>query len=193
MLNVENYKEKFKDHVATVTDYGNIKVLDFKKPDSIYYQIRFLFEENCYKLHISGDLGDLTATNECNMTLEKFSDFINNPEYFIEKIDCCSRDIYYYNEKLAIEQMKDFIKKYDLEEELLDSYYGSNIEEIIQEIFSDFDDETGIGIKGCNIIEEVLPEYYLMREVRNMGKTSTGIIELYLLAFKLAMEQLENN
>lgn len=30
-------KQKFKDHKATFTDYGNIKILDFKKPNSTEY------------------------------------------------------------------------------------------------------------------------------------------------------------
>ena len=38
--------ERFKNHKATFTDYGNIKILDFKKPGSIEYRIRFLFEED---------------------------------------------------------------------------------------------------------------------------------------------------
>ena len=34
--------EKFKNHIATFNDYGNIKIIDFKKPDSIEYRIRFI-------------------------------------------------------------------------------------------------------------------------------------------------------
>ena len=29
-MDIEKQKEHFKDHVATFTDYGNIKILDFK-------------------------------------------------------------------------------------------------------------------------------------------------------------------
>ena len=43
-------KEKFKNHIAVFTDCGNIKILDFKNPNSNDYRIRFLFEEDCYKL-----------------------------------------------------------------------------------------------------------------------------------------------
>lgn len=58
-MNLERQKERFKNHVATLTDYGNIKILDFKEPGSSIYRIRFLFEEDYYRLHISGDLGEL--------------------------------------------------------------------------------------------------------------------------------------
>lgn len=190
MINLEEQKKRFKDHVATLTDYGNIKILDFKNPNSINYRIRFLFEEDYYKLHISGDLGELTATNCSNMTLADFKDFIGNPYYFIEKINCHSRDIYTYDEDIAIKEMREFIKEYELEEELLDNSWEEDIEHIIEEIFYDFDEKNGIGPKGCEILEEVIE---ICPKIYNMGKISTGIVELYLLAFELAMEQMKNN
>lgn len=131
-MDLEKQKEHFKEHIATFTDYGNIKILDFKKPNSLEYRIRFLFEEDYCRLHISGDLGELIATNYNNMTYEKFSDFVNDVGYFEQKIDCHNRPIYTYDEELA-------------REELLE-----------------------------------------------MAKKETGILELYMLAFKLAKEQLDS-
>ncbi len=104
-MDLEKQKEHFKEHIATFTDYGNIKILDFKKPNSLEYRIRFLFEEDYCRLHISGDLGELIATNYNNMTYEKFSDFVNDVGYFEQKIDCHNRPIYTYNEELAREEL----------------------------------------------------------------------------------------
>ena len=70
----EREKKCFECHKATLSDYGTIKMLDFKRPESSYYRIRFLFEEDYYRLHISGDLGSLTAANCTNMTYEKFAE-----------------------------------------------------------------------------------------------------------------------
>lgn len=67
-MNLEKQRENFKNHIAKFTDYGNIKILDFKEPESSHYRIRFLFEEDYFRLHISGDLGELVATNYSNMT-----------------------------------------------------------------------------------------------------------------------------
>ena len=67
-MDLKKQKEHFKNHVATFTDYGNIKILDFKAPGRSDYRIRFLFEEDFYRLHISGDLGEMTASNYNNMT-----------------------------------------------------------------------------------------------------------------------------
>ena len=100
-MNLEKQKERFKNHIATFTDYGNIKILDFKALNTSNYRIRFLFEEDYCRLHISGDLGELIASNYDNMTYEKFSDYVNNTSYFEEKIDCHNRAIYVYDEDKA--------------------------------------------------------------------------------------------
>ena len=110
-MNLEKQKENFKDHIATFTDYGNIKILDFKRPNSSEYRIRFLFEEDHCRLHISGDLGELIASNYYNMTYEKFSDFVNDVGYFEGKIDCHNRPIYTYDEDLAREELLEMAKR----------------------------------------------------------------------------------
>lgn len=101
MIDLEREKENFKNHKAIFTDYGNIKILDFKNPNSNEYRIRFLFEQDYCRLHISGDLGELVAVNYNNMTFEGFKDFVNNIGYFNEKISCHDRRIYTYDEAEA--------------------------------------------------------------------------------------------
>lgn len=81
-------KQKFKDHKATFADYGNIKILDFKKPNSTEYRIRFIFEEDYCRLHISGDLGQLVATNYRNMCWIGFNDFVEDVGAYEKTIKC---------------------------------------------------------------------------------------------------------
>lgn len=192
-MNLERQKENFKNHVAKFTDYGNIKILDFKNPESSNYRIRFLFEEDYYRLHISGDLGELIATNYKNMTFEHFSDFVHNTGYFEEKIDCHSRSIYCYDENLAKKELIERIKEY----ELLDytSAYDweddeeERIEDIVDDILTDFSDSTGIGSKGYETLSDLDCDAWEWASY--IGRKETGILELYMLAFELAMEQLK--
>lgn len=191
-MNLEKQKENFKNHVAKFTDYGNIKILDFKNPDSSNYRIRFLFEEDYCRLHISGDLGELIATNYNNMTFNKFTDFVNNTGYFEEKIDCHSRHIYMYDEDLAREKLAEYIKEY----ELLDytSKYdwedeAERMEDIIDDIMEDFSDITGISSKGYDALCDLDCDCF--EYAYNLGKKETGILDLYMLAFELAMEQIK--
>lgn len=192
-MDLEKQKEHFKNHKAVFTDYGNIKILDFKNPDSSHYRIRFLFEEDYCRLHISGDLGELTATNYSNMTYGKFSDFVNNVDYFKEKIDCNNRKLYVYDENQAREELLEMAEEHDW---LLFSdkysYEGDDKERlsnIIDDILYDFDPDRGIGSKGYEELDDL--ECDAFEFAGHIGKQETGILDLYMLAFKLAKKQLD--
>lgn len=194
-MNLEKQKEHFKNHIATFTDYGNIKILDFKAPDTCIYRIRFMFEEDYCRLHISGDLGELTASNYNNMTYEGFSNYVNNVDYFKEKINCLSRSIYVYDYEKALEELRQRAADEGDWLEISDRYdYETNdevrLESIIDDILDDFSESTGISGDGCEALEEINPDAWEF--AYNIGKTETGILDLYMLAFKLAQEQLQN-
>lgn len=192
-MDLERQKENFKNHTATFTDYGNIKILDFANPNSSHYRIRFLFEEDYCRLHISGDLGELIATNYNNMTFNKFTGFVNNTGYFEEKVDCHNRAFYYYDEDVARKELREkleeykwlsYTDKYDWEHD-----DEKRLEYILDDILSDFSDDTGLGSKGYEELSEFDSDYW--EWAYGLGKKSTGILDLYMLAFKLAIEQLK--
>ena len=126
------------------------------------------------------------------MTFDKFSDFVNNTGYFEEKIDCHSRAIYRYDEDTAREQLKEYIEEYGLLY-CTDRYIWESdeekLEDILNDVLSDFSDATGIGSKGYEVLYELDSDYW--EWAYDLGKKSTGILDLYMLAFKLAMEQLK--
>lgn len=193
---LERQKENFKKHKANLMDYGNIKVLDFKNPDSNEYRIRFLFEEDYCRLHITGDLGSLIACNFYNMTYEKFSGFVNNTGYFEQKIDCLDRAIYYYDEEQARKDIKEYINEHHLGEYIIE-YKGfdfqsdeENINDFINDVLEDFLNTNGIGPKGVDKLIDI--DEYMYDEIDSFGKKETGILELYMLAFKLAQEELKD-
>jgi len=197
MFDLEKQKSNFKDHIATFTDYGNIKILDFKKPDSNHYRIRFLFEEDYCRLHISGDLGELIAVNYNNMTYDCFSDFVNDVGYFRSKIVCHSRDLDYYDEDKAREEIVEYLKEHELYEDVVEDYYfynGSDAEKttyFLDDVMEDFDDESGIGSKGYEILCAI--DSRIWEHIYDFGKEETGILDLYMLAFKLAQKQLKED
>lgn len=190
MINLEYQKEKFKDHIATFTDYGNIKILDFQNPSHCEYRIRFIFEEDHYRLHISGDLGELTAYNFTNMRYDTFSDFIDNPYYFEEKVCCHERELYVYDVDKARVQLKERDEEYEF---LIDEIGFDSREEALEDKFDEilysFSEIHGIERDGYNILNELDSDAW--EYASDLGKERTGIIELYLLAFKLAQENLK--
>lgn len=190
-MDLEKQKEHFKEHVATLTDYGNIKILDFAKPGSSNYRIRFLFEEDYYRLHISGDLGELIATNFNNMCYEEFNDFVHNIGYFKGKIDCNSRPIYEYDYDKTQQDLEEHLKdcefpKYEWETEEEAKQYK------MDEIMDDFvNDRVGLGSRAYDLVSEIDGDCFEYFD--DLGKQSTGILDLYMLAFELAQEQLKGN
>lgn len=183
MIDIKDRKNNFINHVATFQDCGNIKILDFQNPGHSEYRIRFLFEEDHYRLHISGDLGDLIAYNFTNMRYDTFGDFVNNTGYFESKICCHNRPIHYYDREKAKSELIKIIKDYDF---ILDE---DELNDKIDEILADFDEERGISYEGHRILEEIDPDCW--EYAYDLGREDTGILDLYMLAFKLAQEQLK--
>lgn len=179
LLDMEKQKKHFENHEATFYDLGNIKILDFKRPDSGHYRIRFLFEEDYCRLHISGDLGHLIATNYNNMTYDGFSDFVHNPGYFSGKINCMDRDRYSYDQDLAANELR---------KRFLDYGLGYDYEDKIDLILEDYSDRDGIGPEGYRVLSEIDCDCF--EYASHIGREETGIIELYLLAFELAQKKL---
>lgn len=192
-LNIEQQKEFFKDHVANLKDLGNIKILDFANPKSSHYRIRFLFEEDFYRLHISGDLGELIATNYYNMCYEGFSDFVHNTGYFESKVNCHNRPFYEYNYDKGEKDLIERFKNYDLnlnflwdDQEISEEELKENI---IKDILYDLDEERGLGEAAYDILKKIDEDCF--EWIDEIGKEETGILELYMLAFELAQEQLK--
>lgn len=196
-MNIEEETKYFKNHVAKLTTYDNIKILDFQEPGSSRYRIRFLFEEDYCKLHITGDLGDLIASNYSNMTFEGFSDFIDDIGYFVPKICCCSRDIDVYYMDIAKKQIHEHLDE-DIIERIVDNYdYDPDSEEgrneainaFYDDVFEDFSSKHGIGVEGYKVLSEYIDDAYEFASC--IGHETSGIISLYMLAFKLAIKQLK--
>jgi hypothetical protein len=191
MINLETAAEHFKDHVATFKDYGDIKILDFKKPESQSYHIRFTFDESCGYCHIDGDLGFLTAVRRGGMTYEGFTAYVNSPSYFEEKVVCHNRPFYEYDYDDARKEIKEYLKENNYDPET--TFDFEDKEELFDEkldiIMTDFDDERGLSPEGWNELCEIVQDAWEV--AGDFGKKRIGIVELYLLAFSLAKAQIE--
>lgn len=193
----EREKSAFQNHKATLSDFGMIKVLDFQTPGSSHYRIRFLFEEDRCKLHISGDLGELTATNYSNMTYEKFAkDFVDDPGYFQGKVDCHNRAFYVYDEETAKASLREYLEEYEVLQDVLQHDRAEwetddeKLDEFFEDVFSDFTREHGIGSMGY----EALGRYFSdpWEFAPGLGQENTNILELYMYAFKMAKAQIDS-
>lgn len=192
-MNLEAQKTHFANHVATFKDYGDIKILDFQKPRSGEYRIRFLFEEQFCRMHISGDLGHLIATNYSNMRYDKFAeDFANNVGYFEGKIECHDRPLYHYDEDKARVQLAEWLEDQGIGENEIYEKFCCPVDEFIDDIIERLDYHKGLSDAAindiCSIAEDDYDAYHL---ASGLGKEPSGILDLYMLAFRLAQKQLK--
>lgn len=190
-MDISKHLENFKNHEAKITNYGNIKILDWKAPDSNHYRIRYLFEEDYCRLHISGDLGTLVAQNYNNMRFEHFESYCNNPNYFITKVECVERGLYKYDYSLAKEQLTEIFDEDEFNDEALKWLDNYSVDDVLEH----YSDEYGFNYYG---ISELLdrsvditafdPDYW--EWIGDIGKRIKIEIYLYLIGFHMAMEYL---
>lgn len=194
-MNLELQKEMFADHVATLTDFGNIKVLDFQKPESNYYRIRFIFEEDHDRVHISGDLGELIAYNYAGLNFRNFIDYCRRDCIFFKlRVKCSSNPLYTYDRELAEKQLLQKTKDNYTLDRIADYFDVCEPEDaaktFIEDVLDGFSDTEGI----CEIGERTLLniDYSAFDPIDEIGlEEGPDVFDVYLLAFKLAYRQLQ--
>lgn len=198
-MDLELQKKMFADHIATLKDYGDIKVLDFQKPESNYYRIRFIFEEDHDRVHISGDLGELIAYNHAGMDFRRFIDYCyRHPVWFKSKVRCSDRPIHTYDRELAEKQLIAIMKDKCLYDKVIGCYWYLDdesepleVEEaLVGDALEDFSESGGIGVVGKAALMNIDSTAFWPIDEIGLCK-GPGITDLYLLAFKLAYKQLQ--
>lgn len=194
-MDLELQKEMFADHIATLKDYGDIKVLDFQKPGSNYYRVRFIFEEDHDRVHISGDLGELIAYSYAGLNFRNFIDWCRRDSIFFKlKVKCSSHPLYTYDRELAEKQLLQKTKdNYTLNR--IADYFDvcepeDAVEPFIENVLDGFSDTEGI----CEIGERTLLniDYSAFDPIDEIGlEEGPDVFDVYLLAFKLAFRQLQ--
>lgn len=100
-----------------------------------------------------------------------------------------------YDQEQAEEDITKYIEEHNLYDDILSNGYDflcdktEVIEVFLTDVLWDFTLETGIGSKGYDKFSEIDGD--ICDVISDFGKRETGILNLYMLAFKLAKEQLK--
>lgn len=100
-----------------------------------------------------------------------------------------------YDQEQAEEDITKYIEEYNLYDDILSNGYDflcdktEVIEAFLTDVLWDFTLETGIGSNGYDKFSEIDGD--ICDIISDFGKRETGILDLYMLAFKLAKEQLK--
>ena len=87
----DEIKKCFKDHKAHFRDLGEVKILDWKKDNTICQSIRYVFDGS--KLYVSGDYGCAVFWLTWKGTPESFENDMSLG-YFYEKMQAYEGDLY---------------------------------------------------------------------------------------------------
>lgn len=95
----------FKDHRAILTNHGDLKILDWKKPGTIYYYIRYIFDGS--RLYITGDLGEAVFCLTWKSDIHSFNGL--DLGYFHEKLRAYHEEKYDYNSDKAVRELREWL------------------------------------------------------------------------------------
>ena len=179
----ETQKAKFFNHVATLTDLGPVKIVDFAAPGSGAYAIRYLFDEERFTLHVTGDLGTLTAVSRPDMTLKGCEAFCADPACFAEKVVCMDRSRWEYDKDAARADLgKIFSGREDGD--------GGNWVEFWEEFEWGFNPEKGMDWTVRKMAEEMLGDKGDPDLLLDVGKRENGCFAALMGALAMARRQI---
>ena len=181
-------KAWFGEHKATLTKQGELTVLDWKKPASNIYSIRFIFDG--YKVYISGDIGFAVFWLTWIAEINSFANL--DAGYFASKLKAFDGEANVIDTKLACEQFDSWLNE---ENNPICDYFNDKDKEEIAEI--------KIKLKGCSgkselqemlfchskLLHSIDEDYYC--SLASIGEVIHPRIRAYLIVLKMASEQLK--
>ena len=186
---MEKFDHYFENHIAEKIELDTVTIIDYYNPEyKQMYNLRYIFDKKNSSLSITGDFGELVAVNYSNIGdwIEFYSDFTNNPEYFIEKVQAHRRSLYKYDIDKA---QKDILTEFFCGKEYDELDFDDS--EIFDEMFEYFDDQYGfrhISDDVWEFINQHDEEYYVTLE--HAGRRISDIVYIYLDAYRRAYEYL---
>lgn len=185
----------FKEHIATLTQQGDLKVLEWAKPGTRCYYCRFIFD-GCM-MYISGDIGEAVFSLTWKADVHSFNGI--STSYFMEKMRAYSSDRYDYDGKEAAEYLKEWLDghiedmEFDAEEDKEDFLEKFN-EMVVDAECCDSEDRWGheyVNQKYSEFIEDLDADYW--EWIYHIGRVTPHRILGYIVALQMASEQLKTN
>ncbi len=174
--------KSFVEHKAELKDLGSIQILNWQKPGTVWYRIRYVFDREGGRIYISGDLGEAVvwptwpATFGATCGAVCGGTYIVNEHYFLEKV-VTSSDRYEYDREEAEKAVRENCPGID--------------EDDLEIVMSDFVDSWGLAhieSEARDILEGFDRDYW--EWFTTAGRSVDGRIYLWLVGLKMAWEAL---
>ena len=179
---IERAYKVFAEHRAELKDLGDIQILDWHKPGTIWCNVRYVFDLKGGRIYISGDLGEAVvmptwlATPGTTYNTVCGGERVVNERYFLEKVKASS-DKYEYDyaeAEMAVKTNCPGIEEDDLEV-----------------VMSDFDERWGlrhIESEARDILEGFDRDYW--EWFATAGQNVDACVYYWLVGLKIAWEVL---
>jgi hypothetical protein len=185
----------FPEHVAHVTEYDGITILDWKKAGTYMYSVRYVFSG--HMLFISGDIGDAVFSLTWNGTVESFQDV--DISYLLGKLTCSSRTRWDFDDQKAKRELDEWYAERldDADDE--DSDYVKEVREIYEAVESAIFESSSVDYFShavFRVYHEVSTQYVDSEDfsmISDFGKSLPHVFHAYLLGIKMAHEQLKED
>ncbi len=189
---IAHAKIMFSHHKAVFRQLDGISTLDWRNEDgSSDYYVRYVFDEECCCLYLSGDLGSAVVRLTERATLQTLSHYINSVDYFMEKIRC-STNLYCYDVEIAKEDLTYYVQNYlgSCEEDLSDRKIPLPKE--FDVLLKSLDERDGWNLTEEQKIwlSERCPDYW--EWLYSTGRYIDTRIILWLVGLQMAWEQVQD-
>lgn len=173
----------FKDHKAELIDLGEIQILNWKKPDTGVYRVRYVFD-GCM-MYISGDIGTAVFWLTWKADVHSFND--KHIGYFTEKLSAFSDERWGFDTNKAVKRLREWLND---QKECGKTYDRDEMREL-------FDDARSCG--SCSEWAEITHRYESLISkldqdywewFHEIGREYPSRIYGYLVGLQMASEQL---
>lgn len=174
--------KSFAEHKAELKDLGNMQILNWQQPGTVWYRIRYVFDREGGRIYISGDLGEAVVWPTWPATFETTHNTlcggtcVVNEGYFLEKVRATS-DRYVYDRDEAEKVVKENCPEID--------------EDDLETVMEDFHDDWGLRHLGDRA-RRIL--YYFDEDCwewfPTAGQSIHGRIYLWLVGLKMAWDMI---
>ena len=181
----------FSDHVAKLTEYDEVSILEWKEPGTSMYSVKYIMSGN--KLMISGDLGEAIFDLTWNASVGSFEDI--HLGYLMGKLSCSSRGKFNFDEDLALKQLKEWAANQLYGEE--NDAFIEDIKEVYESIKDCIEDSSTIDSYDHAIYNYYVNTYEgeldseIFSSFSEFGREYKSVFPAYLIGLQMANEKLK--
>lgn len=184
----QKIKEKwFSQHEATLTQHGDLQVLDWKRPGTNTYYCRYIFDGS--RMYISGDIGEAVFYLTWKANVHSFNDI--HVGYFEEKLYAYSEQRRDYDGDKAVSRLLEWKKKLEEDEAMFDDEEFNDMVECARNCSNKNEwAYEYVNEKFHEFISDLDADYW--EWIYNIGDMMPHRIVGYLVGLKMASEQLKS-